>query len=198
MSNPVSGPGPAQPRAVRWELTRHPSSLGMAQLPAETKVPAWALNGELVAFTSVQRTADELTVICGWTDIPGGVVAVGPFTAFSIDGPLDHSLIGVLSGLLAPLARADISILAESTYNTDWVLVPTDQAAEAVRVWTAGGHTISQLPVTDQGVTDGGATDRGATDRGATDRGATDRGATDGAVTDGTVTDGAVTDGGAR
>ncbi len=149
MIDSISDLGPAQPRAVRWELTRHPSSLGMAQLPAETDVPAWALNGEPVAFTSVQRTADELTVICGWTDIPGGVVAVGPFTAFSIDGPLDHSLIGVLSGLLAPLARADISILAESTYNTDWVLVPTDQAAEAERVWTAGGHTISELPVTD-------------------------------------------------
>lgn len=135
----------AEPRAVRWELSQHPSSLGMAQLSAEADLPNWALNGESVAFTSAQRTVDELTVICGWTDIPGGVTAVGPFTAFSIDGPLDHSLIGVLSGLLAPLARADISILAESTYNTDWVLVPTDQAAEAVRVWTSGGHTVSAL-----------------------------------------------------
>lgn len=137
--------GSAEPRAVRWELSRHPSSLGMAQLPADADLPDWALHGEPVAFTSAQRTADELTVICGWTDIPGGVLAVGPFTAFSIDGPLDHSLIGVLSGLLAPLARADISILAESTYNTDWVLVPTDQAAEAVRVWTSDGHTITAL-----------------------------------------------------
>ncbi len=133
----------AEEPAVRWELSRHPSVLGMAQLEPDAEVPDWVLHGEVVAFSSVQRTAEELTLICGWTDIPGGITAVGPFTAFSIDGPLDHSLIGVLAGLLAPLAGADISVLAESTYNTDWVLVPTDQAAEAVRVWTSSGHTVS-------------------------------------------------------
>ena len=74
--------------------------------------------------------------------MPGTVTAVGPFAAFSIDGPLDHSLIGVLAGLAGPLAESDISILAESTFDTDWILVPVDQAERAIEVWEAAGHTV--------------------------------------------------------
>ena len=80
--------------------------------------------------------------ICAYEAMPGTVTGVGPFVAFSIDGPLDHSLIGVLAGLLEPLAQAGISILAESTFDTDWILVPAAQADQAVEVWTAAGHLI--------------------------------------------------------
>jgi hypothetical protein len=86
---------------------------------------------------------DELSVICAWEALPGTVTGVGPFTAFSVDGPLDHSLVGVLAGLLEPLATAEISILAESTFDTDWILVPTAQADQAVQTWEQAGHSIT-------------------------------------------------------
>lgn len=130
--------------ATPWELTRHDVGLGMAQLPAHASVPRWALDDSYEApFWSVTRTTDELSVICAWDALPGTVTGVGPFTAFSIDGPLDHSLIGVLAGLLAPLAEADISVLAESTFDTDWILVPTLQADLAVQTWIAAGHLVT-------------------------------------------------------
>ena len=88
------------------------------------------------------RTVDELSVICAYDALPGTVTAVGPFAAFSIDGPLDHSLVGVLAGLSGPLAEAGISILAESTFDTDWILVPVDQAERAIEVWEAAGHSV--------------------------------------------------------
>jgi hypothetical protein len=127
-----------------WELTRHPVPLGMAQLAAHASVPRWALDdGHDAPYWSVTRTVDELSVICAWEALPGTVTGVGPFTAFSVDGPLDHSLVGVLAGLLAPLAGAEISILAESTFDTDWILVPTAQADQAVQTWEQAGHTIT-------------------------------------------------------
>ena len=96
-----------------WELTRHEALLGVAQLPAHAAVPRWALDdGYEAPYWSVTRTADELSVICAWESLPGTVTGVGPFVAFSIDGPLEHSLIGVLAGLLGPLAQASISVLA--------------------------------------------------------------------------------------
>jgi hypothetical protein len=127
-----------------WELTRHDVDLGMASLPAHASVPRWAL-GEAAEtpFWSVTRTADELSVICAWEALPGTVTGVGPFTAFSVDGPLDHSLTGVLAGLLEPLAAAEISILAGSTFDTDWILVPSGQADRAVAVWQQAGHQIA-------------------------------------------------------
>jgi hypothetical protein len=117
--------------------------VGMAQLPAHASVPKWALDDpEEAPFWSVTRTKDELCVICAYEDIPGSVATVGPFTVFSIDGPLDHSLIGVLAGLLEPISRSGISILAESTFDTDWILVPSAQADQAFLVWTNAGHQI--------------------------------------------------------
>jgi uncharacterized protein len=128
-----------------WELTRHAVPLGMAQLAAHASVPRWALaDGYDAPYWSVTRTVDELSVICAWDALPGTVTGVGPFTAFSIDGPLDHSLIGVLAGLLDPLAAAGLSILAESTFDTDWILVPSAQADQAVAVWQQAGHAISE------------------------------------------------------
>ena len=127
-----------------WELTRHDVELGQAQLAAHAAVPRWALDDAYPApYWSVTRTADELSVVCAWEALPGTVTGVGPFVAFSVDGPLEHSLVGVLAGLLEPLAGAGISILAESTFDTDWVLVPTDQADQAVAVWTRAGSSVT-------------------------------------------------------
>jgi hypothetical protein len=131
------------PSAVSWQLTRHAVEVGMAQLGAHDSVPRWALDdSHETPFWSVSRTADELSIICAYEAVPGTVTAVGPFAAFSIDGPLDHSLVGVLAGLTAPLADAGISILAQSTFDTDWILVPVAQAGQAIEVWAAAGHTV--------------------------------------------------------
>lgn len=133
MTAPVTG----------WQLTRHAIEVGMAQLPAHDSVPRWALDDtHETSFWCVTRTADELSIICAYGALPGTVTAVGPFAAFSIDGPLDHSLIGVLAGLTAPLADAGISILAQSTFDTDWILVPVAQAGHAIEVWESAGHTV--------------------------------------------------------
>jgi hypothetical protein len=126
-----------------WQLTRHAVEVGMAQLGPHDSVPRWALDeSHETPFWGVTRTEDELSIICAYAALPGTVTAVGPFAAFSIDGPLDHSLIGVLAGLTAPLADADISILAQSTFDTDWILVPVAQAGHAIEVWESAGHTI--------------------------------------------------------
>ena len=129
--------------ATRWQLTRHAVEVAMAQLGAHDSVPRWALDdSHETPFWSVSRTADELSIICAYEAVPGTVTAVGPFAAFSIDGPLDHSLIGVLAGLTAPLAEADISLLTQSTFDTDWILVPVAQAGHAIEVWEAAGHNV--------------------------------------------------------
>jgi uncharacterized protein len=127
-----------------FELSRHPGELALVQLPAHGKLPRWAYDDEREApFWSVARTADELSVICSFDAVPASVTVSGPYLAFSIDGPLDHSLIGVLAGLLEPLAADQISVMAQSTFDTDWILVPTAQADAAGQSWTRAGHTIT-------------------------------------------------------
>jgi uncharacterized protein len=127
-----------------WELTRHPGELALVQLPPHAAVPRWAYDEEReAALWSVARTADELSVICSFNAVPGSVSASGPYLAFSVDGPLDHSLVGVLAGLLEPLAADQIPVMAQSTFDTDWILVPTVQADSAAQSWTRAGHAVT-------------------------------------------------------
>ena len=133
-----------------WELTRHVGEVGLAQLPAHEPVPRWALDDSFeTPLWSVARTADELSIICAYDALPGTVTGVGPFAVFSIDGPLDLLLVGVLAGLTAPLAEAGISIVAQSTFDTDWIMVPLAQADHAIEVWRGFGHTVEEQEETE-------------------------------------------------
>lgn len=65
------------------------------------------------------------------------------FRALIVDGPLDFSAVGVLAALIAPLATAGIPILAQSTFDTDVILVRDEYLPRATQALTDAGHTIS-------------------------------------------------------
>ena len=54
-------------------------------------------------------------------------------------GPLDFTLKGILSKIAVALARAGVSIFAISTYDTDYVLVPSADAEKARSALAASG-----------------------------------------------------------
>ena len=60
--------------------------------------------------------------------------------AIEVDGPLDFSLKGVLKSYLDPLAVAGISILAVSTFDTDFIFVPASEQEKAVGTLIASGR----------------------------------------------------------
>jgi len=111
----------------------------VCRLPAAEPVPAWA--GSAV-FSSVTRTADELSVICPAAQVPAGVKHEGGWRLFRFQGPLAFTETGILAAVLAPLAAAKIGILATATFDTDYLLVPAGQFDGAQRVLQAAGHTI--------------------------------------------------------
>jgi hypothetical protein len=104
-------------------------TLAVCRLEAGAEIPAWALApGILVSLT---RTPDELSLVCPQAAVPAEARAERGFRAFKVAGPLDFSLTGVLSGLLAPLADAGVSVFALSTFDTDYLLVRERQLAAA-------------------------------------------------------------------
>ena len=136
----------------------------MAQLPAHDPVPRWALDDDHeTPFWSVTRTADELSIICAYEAMPGTVTAVGPFAAFSIDGPLDHSLIGVLAGLTAAAGRGrdlDPGRSPRSTPTGSWCRSP--RPTHAIEVWESAGHTVDIEELDAVSVTDAARASRPA------------------------------------
>jgi hypothetical protein len=121
-------------------LMRHETPVAFARLGANEE-PTW--DWRTGPLASIAYTNSETAVVCAFDSVPEGVVRQGPLTAFEIAGPLDFTMVGVLSGLLEPLARQGISILALSTYDTDWILVDTDRSEDAAVIWKRGGNTVA-------------------------------------------------------
>src|SRR5687767_7441033 len=86
----------------------------VCRLDPDQEVPAWAWSGSLASAT---RTATELSIICAETAVPGTVEQVEQgWRALRVAAPLDFGLVGILARLMAPLARAEISVLALATF----------------------------------------------------------------------------------
>lgn len=113
-------------------LSRHADALLVCRLPPTTPLAEWMLGGPLASLT---RTARELSVVVTADRVPDAVQREGPFTAFVVEGPLDFALTGIVARLVTPLAAAGIPVFVVSTYDTDYVLVRTHLASEAVAAW---------------------------------------------------------------
>ena len=91
----------------------------------------------------LSKTADELSLVCFTEDVPDNtVIADHGWRAFRVEGPLDFSLVGILSRIAQILAGRNISIFAVSTYDTDYVLVKADKIDEAREVLLQSGYDI--------------------------------------------------------
>ena len=111
--------------------------LAVFRLPGDAAVPEWAMQG---AFSSITRTPHELSIVTSIAAVPADAQRTsGPWTAFMVHGPLDFALTGILSRIATALARAEISIFAISTFDTDYVLVPSADAERARTALAASG-----------------------------------------------------------
>ena len=133
MSEPVS-----EPDALTLE--QFPEKLAVVRLGPGAEVPGWAESSSLFSITA---TASETSIVCAARSVPRKAQQAGPFTAFAVQGPLDFSLTGILAALLQPLADARISVFTIATFDTDWILVPLDDADRAADEWRRRGHTVA-------------------------------------------------------
>ena len=111
----------------------------IVRLDPDAPFPEWARGGHL---WSVTRSDSELSVVCNQDAVPAGTSAERGFVAFEVAGPLDFSLTGVVSSLVAPLAEAEISIFVLSTFETDYLLVRERDHLRAVDALTSAGHSV--------------------------------------------------------
>lgn len=124
-----------------------PGEFAVCRLPATEPVPAWAGLGRhrLGAsgdFSSVTRTADELSILCPAAQVPAGVKHESGWRLLKLQGPFAFTETGILATVLAPLAVAKIGILATATFDTDYVFVKNGRLEEACRVLEGAGLTV--------------------------------------------------------
>jgi uncharacterized protein len=96
--------------------------LTIVRLPPDAAIPSW-VSFSAEPLVSVTRTAHELSIVCPSGAVPSTVKCEAGWRAFTVEGQLEFSAVGVLSAILIPLAEAGINILSISTFDTDYVLV---------------------------------------------------------------------------
>ncbi|MBR3689076.1 MAG: ACT domain-containing protein [Lentisphaeria bacterium] len=95
-------------------------------------------------FFFLCRTDEELSLVCREDSAPGNCAdCERGWSMFRVEGVLDFSLTGILANLSGVLADAKVGIFAVSTYNTDYILVKTENLARAAEALRAAGHSIA-------------------------------------------------------
>lgn len=108
-----------------------------------SKVPDLSRFDTGKGFFFIGRTDGELSLVCPAADIPdNATVREDGWRAFRVAGTLDFSLVGILSELTGILARAGIGVFAVSTYDTDYILVRSENLDRALDALASSGHNI--------------------------------------------------------
>jgi hypothetical protein len=128
----------------RHRLQLRPETFAICRMAPSTPLPEWAQDS--TGLLSLTRTDEELSIICVDTDAPADVQCKRGYRVLKVEGPLPFEAIGVLADLTRPLAEADISIFAVSTYDTDYLFVHASDLARAMLVLRAVGYDIDEPP----------------------------------------------------
>ncbi|RDB28499.1 hypothetical protein Hypma_015843 [Hypsizygus marmoreus] len=127
----------------------------VAKFSSHEDVPNWAL-GALTGkanFISITRTDEEISIVGEASQsFPDPVKELSTWTCIKILGPMEHDLIGILAEFTAPLKTAKVPVFAVSTWNTDFVLVPTGSLSEAEVALALDGWTFIGREVDSQSV----------------------------------------------
>ena len=103
---------------------------GVCRLNKNALIPEWVGASN---FYSVTKTSDELSIVCSQASIPSDIKCEKDWRILKIEGPLEFSLIGILSSISTILAKEGISIFAISTYDTDYILVKEKDIDNAIK-----------------------------------------------------------------
>lgn len=82
-------------------------------------------------FYWIGKTDEELSIVCESNLLSNKEDSVSNWSIIKIAAKLDFSVVGVLAEISNALKKAGISIIALSTYNTDYIMLKTDKMNDA-------------------------------------------------------------------
>ena len=82
-------------------------------------------------YYSVTKTENEQSVVCSELIEVQSLQSSKGWKCIKVKGPLDFNLTGIFAGISDILAQANISIFAISTFDTDYILVRSQDLSSA-------------------------------------------------------------------
>ncbi len=124
----------------RLKFRQLPGPYVIVRLAADAPVPDWATRGD---FTSITRTADELSIVCPADNVPPDVDSPHRWICLKLEGPFPFELTGVLLSFIEPLSKNGVPIFAISTFDTDYVLLQEDHMGNVMDILREAGHQLA-------------------------------------------------------
>lgn len=111
-------------------------------LDADSDIPSAVLKSKLYF---IGKTEDELSIVVPQSlIIPSAVETDFDWRALEILGPLNLTLVGIMSQISDVLAKANISVFIISTFETDFVLVKSNQLNDAKMALTKADYRFTE------------------------------------------------------
>lgn len=114
-----------------------PAPYAIVRFSAGAAIPDWVAKSD---FTSITRTAEELSIVCRADIVPKNFDSGPRWLCLKLEGLFPLSQTRVLLSFIEPLSNSRIPIFAISTYDTDYVLVPEEFAEAAIAALQRAAH----------------------------------------------------------
>jgi hypothetical protein len=106
-----------------------PDSFAIHSLDADADIPAKVLKCD---HYFIGKTHDELSIVAPQKLSIAAIETDFDWRLMEILGPVNLSLVGIMSQISGVLANAKVSILVLSTFDTDFILVKDAQLPTAI------------------------------------------------------------------
>lgn len=94
-------------------------------------------------FFFIAKTDKELSLVCQTKFVPANYTARNDgWKMLTVDEKLDFSAIGIIADIATILAANKISIIVQSTYDTDFVMVQEQHLIHALRALSEHDYQI--------------------------------------------------------
>ena len=103
----------------------------------DNEIPKEVCEGQ---FYSISKTDEELSIVCSSTVVLHSERSETGWACLKVLGPLDFSLTGILAEISEVLAKAEISIFAISTFDTDYILLKSEKLQTAITALKKAEH----------------------------------------------------------
>ena len=100
----------------------------MHKLSPDASIPEEILKSN---YYSVSKTENELSLVCSEVIEVQSLQSSKGRKCIKVVGPLDFNLTGILASISDILTKENISIFALSTFDTDYILVRTQDLSSA-------------------------------------------------------------------
>ena len=107
------------------------------KLSPDTSIPEGILKNN---FYSISKTENELSLVCSQVIEVQSLQSSKGWKCIKVKGPLDFNLTGILAGISDILTRGKISIFAISTFDTDYILVRSQNLSSARNKLSKAGY----------------------------------------------------------